>query len=95
MLTEEFDGQVKHKSPVPGDSSWRDGTWVDEWWGPGGHLVITNLDPTSHARVLGVDALETLYRLDGTTVQHALSEGDDYNTLEELFGPELWELRNA
>ena len=86
----EFDGLIKHQPPPGGPG------WVDEWWGPGGHLIVAQLDPASPAAELGVVALETLYRPDGTTVQHALGdEFEDYHTLPELFGPELWEKRNA
>ena len=86
----EFDGLIRHQPPNPSGPG-----WVDEWWGPGGHLIVAQLDPTSPAVALGVEALETLYRPDGTTAQHALDEGADYQTLPELFGPELWEKRNA
>ena len=87
-MLEGYDGLIRHKKP-----DWPTNGWVDEWWGPGGHLVVARLDQTSPAAELGVDALETLYRPDGTTVQHALAEAEDYHTLPELFGPELWAQR--
>ena len=78
------DGQIRQESPTPGISSWRDGSWVDEWWGPGGHLVVTNSG-------MSKGAMETLHSPDGlTSSKHHLFEGMDYEYLPELFGPELW-----
>ncbi len=91
----EFDGKIQHQPPVVGPG------WVDEWWGPGGHLIVGQISRSAPIRRLDgphsrpVDHLETLYRPDGTTVQYAGGEGDEYQALAELFGPELWEKRNA
>lgn len=79
-----FDGAVTQKA-----IGFPDGMWVDEWHGPGGRLIVTRLDRSAPAAQIDVDALETLYRPDGTTEQHALAEGDDYHTLPELMG-EHW-----
>ena len=89
----EFDGQIQHQPPFPGASSWKDGSWVDQWWGPGGYLVITNQTDTRSRMSKG--AVETLHRPDGTTsVKHHLLEGMDYKHLPELFGSELWAQRH-
>ena len=65
--------------------------WVDEWWGPGGHLVVTAIDPeTEPLYERRYDAHEVLTRPNGTQISYKLFEGAKYHTLEELFGPELW-----
>ncbi len=96
MLTEEFDGQVRHISP-DGQSK----MWVDQWWGPGGHLVVRRVDLAAPVRWLDdekrnvVDHIETLTRPNNTVVQCPGTQGADYELLPELFGPELWEKRHA
>ena len=88
-MREFFDGAVRHSPPV-GDTD----CWVDEWWGPGGELVVARIPRGAPIRRLDdgrpVDHLETLYRPDGTTVQYAGSMGADYQALPELMG-EHWE----
>ena len=91
MIKEWFDGQVRNHSPEPGVTSHKDGSWVDEWWGPGGRLVIASLPrPSPATAALGVDAIEILYRHNDTHVKNYLGEGDDYKFLPELMGEELW-----
>ena len=82
-IQEEFDGQVRHRPPGTGGFG-----WVDEWWGPGGHLVITQMFVPS------VDCEEVLTTPDGEVIiNHVAKEGGNYELLPQLFGPELWKQR--
>ncbi len=81
MIT-EFDGQIRHSPPN------RESPWVDEWWGPGGHLVVRYLTVPS------ADCEEVLTTPDGEVIRNVVvKEGGDYELLPQLFGPELWEKR--
>ena len=78
-ILEEFDGQVRHSPP---DSEF----WLDEWWGPGGHLVVVADGIHGHR--------ETLTTPDDEVFTNSeIKEGADYELLPQLFGPELWEQR--
>ena len=80
-IKEEFDSQVKHSPPVTGGKF-----WLDEWWGPGGHLVVASAGIHGHR--------ETLTTSDGEVLTNVeIKEGADYKLLPQLFGPELWEKR--
>ena len=77
MEREFFDGQVRHQPPVTGG-----GYWVDEWWGPGGYLVVTPR---------GRGHRETLTQPDGEVlIAGTPAQGADYALLPELMG-EHWE----
>jgi len=63
---------------------------LDEWWGPGGHLVVRALSVPS------ADCEEVLTTPDGETITNiVVKEGGDYELLPQLFGPKLWEKRHA
>ncbi len=81
-MLEEFDGQVRHRPPVTGGTF-----WLDEWWGPGGHLVVTPAGMHGHRETLTTPE-------DEVVTNSEIREGADYELLPQLFGSELWEKRN-
>ena len=77
-MREFFDGAVKHSPPVVGGTF-----WLDEWWGPGGHLVVTPGIYDGHRETLTTSD-------DGVHTHVEIREGANYELLPELMG-EHWE----